>query len=101
MRLHELAEATDLSPSRITRLVGELETRGFVRRQACPTDARGTIAVITDAGRAAVERAYPVQVGRAREFVFDAIPAAEVEHLAGAMSAIADRAACPGVIGPV
>ena len=100
MRLNELADATDLSPSRITRLIGELEGRGFVRREACSTDARGTNAVITDAGRDAVARAYPAQIERARKLVFDAIPSAEVERLAGAMSAIADRAACPGSISP-
>lgn len=98
MRPGELADAIDLSPSRVTRLVGELASRGLVSRDACLTDARGTLAVITPAGRAAVERALPVQVERARELVFDAIPAAEVERLAGAMGSIADRAACPSVL---
>jgi DNA-binding MarR family transcriptional regulator len=98
LRLNELADAVDLSPSRITRLVGELEVRGLVLRRACETDARGTLAVITPAGREALERARPIQIERARALVFDAIPHAEVERLAGAMGTIADRAACPGAL---
>ena len=98
MRLNELADAVDLSPSRITRLVGELEARGLVTREACATDARGTLAVITTAGRAALALARPIQIERARALVFDAIPQAEVERLAGAMGTIADRAACPGAL---
>lgn len=100
MRLNEIADAVDLSPSRITRLIGELEARGLVERTACPTDARGTLAVITTTGRAALDRARPVQIERARALVFDAIPQAEVERLAGAMGTIADRAACPSTLSP-
>ncbi|MBO9579140.1 MAG: MarR family transcriptional regulator [Microbacteriaceae bacterium] len=95
MRPGELAEAIDLSPSRVTRLVAELEARGFVERNACVADARGTLAVITATGREVLARAVPAQIERARELVFDAIPLAEVERLAGAMGGIADRAACP------
>ncbi len=98
MRPGELADEIDLSPSRVTRLIAEVQNRGFVQREPCLTDARGTLAVISDAGRAVLERAVPIQIERARSLVFDAIPAEEVEHLAGAMGAIADRAACPGDI---
>lgn len=52
MRMTDLAEATMLSSGGITRLVGRLEERGFVRRSADPDDARAFRATLTrDGGR--------------------------------------------------
>src|SRR5687767_3327298 len=48
LRMTELAERVLLSRSGLTRLVDRLEREGLVHRQACPSDARGTHAVLTD-----------------------------------------------------
>jgi DNA-binding MarR family transcriptional regulator len=51
LRMSELAQAVLLSRSGLTRLVDRLEREGLVQRRSCPSDARGTLAVLTDAGR--------------------------------------------------
>jgi DNA-binding MarR family transcriptional regulator len=56
-RMGDLAEALLSSPSRITRVIGRLERRGLVRREASPDDGRGVLATITDDGRTAVAQA--------------------------------------------
>ncbi len=51
LRMSELAERARLSPSRISRLVRELEGRGLLERRACPSDTRVVYAAITAMGR--------------------------------------------------
>lgn len=60
LRMHELARAVVLSRSGLTRLVDRLEAAGLLRREASPDDRRGAYAVLTDEGRAAQLRAWPV-----------------------------------------
>ena len=60
LRLHELASAVVLSRSGLTRLVDRLEAAGLLRREACADDRRGSYAVLTEAGRAAQLRAWPI-----------------------------------------
>lgn len=50
LRMHELAERVLLSRSGTTRLIDRLEADGLVLRCACPSDARGAEAALTDAG---------------------------------------------------
>jgi DNA-binding MarR family transcriptional regulator len=52
LRLSELAERVLLSRSNLTRLVDRLEKAGLLYREACPSDRRGTFAVLTEAGLA-------------------------------------------------
>jgi DNA-binding MarR family transcriptional regulator len=61
-RMNELADDLILSRGGATRLIARMEGAGLVERQTPPTDRRATFAVITDAGRAAVERALPVHL---------------------------------------
>lgn len=51
LRMQELADKVGLGQSSVTRLVGRLETAGFVFKDLCPSDKRGVYAVITDEGR--------------------------------------------------
>ena len=44
-------------PTGITKLVDKLEQQGLVQREAHPTDRRGTLARITDEGRALADKA--------------------------------------------
>jgi DNA-binding MarR family transcriptional regulator len=60
LRLHELAQTVVLSRSGLTRLVDRLEAAGLLRREACADDRRGAYAVLTDDGRAAQLRAWPI-----------------------------------------
>ncbi|WP_232304134.1 MarR family transcriptional regulator [Pseudofrankia sp. DC12] len=50
LRMSELADAVLLSRSGLTRLVDRLVREGLVERRSCPSDLRGTLAVLTPAG---------------------------------------------------
>jgi MarR family transcriptional regulator, 2-MHQ and catechol-resistance regulon repressor len=50
LRMTDLAAQADLSTSGVTRLVDRLERSGMVRRETCPSDRRGSFAVLTDQG---------------------------------------------------
>src|SRR5213596_1794868 len=50
MRNIELAKAVVLTRSGVTRLVDGLERDGLVARVSCPSDKRGTLITLTDAG---------------------------------------------------
>ena len=51
LRMTDLADAVMLSSGGLTRLVGRLEERGLLRREPDPSDGRGYLASLTDAGR--------------------------------------------------
>lgn len=60
LRMSELAEKVVLSRSTVTRLVDRLEAEGLLQRQRSSTDRRGAYAVLTEQGRAALRRAWPI-----------------------------------------
>lgn len=62
LRMTELADRVLLSRSGLTRLVDRLEREGLVERRACPSDARGTLAVLTDAGAERLRAAWPTHL---------------------------------------
>jgi DNA-binding MarR family transcriptional regulator len=62
LRMTELADRVLLSRSGLTRLVDRLEREGLVERSACPNDARGTNAVLTDAGLERLRSAAPTHL---------------------------------------
>lgn len=51
VRMSDLADRVLLSRSGLTRLADRLERDGLIARQPCPSDARGSNATLTDAGR--------------------------------------------------
>jgi DNA-binding MarR family transcriptional regulator len=61
--------------------VTRLEERGWVAREVCAEDGRGQLAVLTDAGFAALEAAAPVHVGGVRAHLFDQLSPAQVEAM--------------------
>ena len=58
MRMKDIAASLLVSRSGLTRVVDDLERRGFVERRRCLTDARGFDAVLTAAGRRVFRRRY-------------------------------------------
>ena len=62
LRMNALADDLILSRGGATRLIARMEEAGLVERETPPTDRRATFAVITDKGRAAIERAAPVHL---------------------------------------
>jgi DNA-binding MarR family transcriptional regulator len=57
LRPTSLAEATGLSISRVSRIIGTLEQRGMIECRACPADARATDITLTARGRERTEHA--------------------------------------------
>jgi len=84
LRMAELADRVLLSRSGLTRLVDRLEKRGLVGRAACPDDARGFFAVITDAGRQAFGVARHTHLAGVRRLFLQRLSAAQRRELAAA-----------------
>ena len=57
IRMKDIDSTLLVSKSGLTRVVDELEKRGYVTRERCPTDARGFDLVLTASGRRAYRRA--------------------------------------------
>jgi DNA-binding MarR family transcriptional regulator len=81
LRMSDLADRCLSSRSRLSHAVSRLEERGWVRRQVCPEDGRGQLAVLTDEGFAALEAAAPVHVESVREHLFDQLSPEQVRAL--------------------
>ncbi len=88
LRMSELAEGLVHSRSRLTHSISRMEARGLVRRETCPDDRRGVLAVMTPAGFEVLRTAAPVHVTGVREHLFDPLEADEVEALGRAMAKV-------------
>ena len=82
LRMSELAARANSSLSRLSHGVARLEKQGWVRRERSADDGRGSVAVLTPAGRAKVEQAAPGHVAEVRRLVFDGLDADGVRRLA-------------------
>jgi len=89
LRMAELANAAALSASRMTRLVDDLQDRGWVTKRSSSEDGRGNVAKLTPAGLAKLKRAWPAHLASVRARVFDQVDAATVTNTAQALSEIA------------
>ncbi|MGY1618901.1 MarR family winged helix-turn-helix transcriptional regulator [Geodermatophilus sp. SYSU D00691] len=78
LRMSQLADRCLSSRSRLSHAVSRLEERGWVRREVCPDDGRGLLAVLTDEGFAALEAAAPVHVESVRTHLFDQLSPEQV-----------------------
>jgi DNA-binding MarR family transcriptional regulator len=109
LRMAELADVSVESRSRLSHHIGRLETRGFVARETCPDDRRGTWAVLTDEGRATIETVAPHHVAGVREYFLDNVSTEELATIATAFARVNQQlgpgagclgAECPGTGGP-
>jgi DNA-binding MarR family transcriptional regulator len=91
LRMAYLARATDLSASRITRLVDDLAARGLVTKTVSASDTRGNVARLTPAGMAKLRVAWPVHLASVRRHFMDSIDPATVEVVATALAEAAVR----------
>lgn len=91
LRMSELADATQSSRSRLSHAITRLEGAGWVRRESCPTDRRGAVAVLTDEGLAALEAAAPDHVESVRVHLFDQLSPAQQRQLREICDALLDH----------
>ncbi len=94
-RVFELADALACELSRVSHQLARMQRRGLVAREECPTDARGAFAVLTEAGRAAIERAAPAHVEMVRQLVFDGLSRDQLAALTAVSSRVLDRLQAP------
>ncbi|MDQ3898579.1 MAG: MarR family transcriptional regulator [Actinomycetota bacterium] len=90
LRMSQLAERCQSSRSRLSHAVSRLEEAGWVRREACATDKRGALAVLTAEGFAALEAAAPGHVEAVRRAVFDVLTPEQVRQLGEISATIRD-----------
>jgi DNA-binding MarR family transcriptional regulator len=88
MRMKDIADSLLLSRSGLSRVVDELERKGYVARQACPSDARGTEAVISRSGRGAFRKAQNVHLRSVREEFLDKLSDTQLQQLVDVWTAV-------------
>lgn len=88
LRMSELAAACDMSLSGMTRLADKLESQGYLKRTPCERDARGFNAVLTDAGLARLQQAWPDHLISVRRRIFDHLDTMDLPELAKALEAM-------------
>jgi DNA-binding MarR family transcriptional regulator len=91
LRMNDLASATGLSASRMTRLVDDLQSRSLVTKTASSADARGNVARLTPRGMAKLRAAWPVHLKSVRALFFDHMDVSCIQVIAREMSVIADQ----------
>jgi DNA-binding MarR family transcriptional regulator len=99
LRMTELADRVLLSRSGLTRLVDRLEREGLVRRQGCPTDARGTLAVLTSTGLDRLREAAPTHLRGIGEHVTSRLSTDEVATLTALLGRLLPESTREGSCG--
>lgn len=81
LRMHELAELCNASRSRLSHAVSRLIDAGWVEKVDCPTDRRGSFAVLTADGFAQLAAAAPGHVEEVRRRLLDPLTCEQVAQL--------------------
>ena len=89
MRMVDLAERLQLSPSGLTRRLDGLVTSGMVLRRPSTSDGRVMMAVLTESGLNRLTATAPHHVASVRRHIFDHLSADNVTAMAEIFSAIA------------
>jgi MarR family 2-MHQ and catechol resistance regulon transcriptional repressor len=102
MRRIDLANELQLSPSGITRLLDRLEDQGLVGNRACKEDARVSYAILTEAGLAKIEEAWPQHIEAVERRVGAKLSQDEIKTLAELLGRLSDsEASCdPSAVVP-
>ncbi|MDQ1357666.1 MAG: hypothetical protein QOJ52_2498 [Acidimicrobiaceae bacterium] len=88
LRMAELADRLFVSPSGLTRRLDGLVRDGYVKRQACLSDRRGTLAVLSAEGHAILKQAAPTHVAGVRRYVFDPVERKQLYQLSTSLRSI-------------
>ncbi|MFF0291514.1 MarR family winged helix-turn-helix transcriptional regulator [Streptomyces sp. NPDC005262] len=90
-RMPDLADTVIHSRSGLSYQATKLESAGLLRREPSPEDERSVTAVITDQGRALLEKVLPGHVAVVEQGMFDALDDQQADALADALGAVRDR----------
>jgi DNA-binding MarR family transcriptional regulator len=99
LRMSDLAEGSQLSLSRVSRVVDVLEQRGHVQRRSCPGDSRVVRVTTTESGRALLAEAQVTFFEVVEERFLGRLSPDEVGQLGALLARLVTAplgAACPG-----
>ncbi len=82
MRMSELADVAMLSRSRLSHRMKVMEEAGWIKRESCPSDKRGSFAVMTVKGWKAIVAAAPDHVESVRNRFIDLLSKSDQVTLA-------------------
>jgi DNA-binding MarR family transcriptional regulator len=88
MRMCDLADRLQLSPSGLTRRLDGLVSAGLVTREPSTHDRRVMKAQLTDTGFEALRQAAPHHVASVRRHIFDHLDDSQIEAMASIFAAI-------------
>lgn len=105
MRMCDLAERLQLSPSGLTRRLDGLVKAGWVARQPNAEDRRVMLAVLTNEGRAVLERVAPHHVASVRRHLIDLVDRDQLAAVASVFATVRthldrERHRAPAEIAP-
>lgn len=88
IHMSRLAATANVTPSHLSRIVGRLERRGLLGRSADPSDARKTLARLTEPGARLLTEVEPGYVEQVRARVFDLLAGDQTGQLEDLSEAI-------------
>jgi DNA-binding MarR family transcriptional regulator len=94
LRMSDLAAASTLSLSGMTRIMNRLEALGLVQRERCASDGRGLEAVLTDAGLERLRQAWPTHLNSVRRHMLDHLHAVDLPAVSTALEHFAAGVQC-------
>jgi DNA-binding MarR family transcriptional regulator len=83
----ELSQRTEKDPTNVTRILDQLERKGWARRDANPEDRRAFLTYVTEDGRQLNERLAPIEAEFIRN-VLASLPEDEIAALRKALAGI-------------
>ena len=81
LRSFVLARWLRWEKGRLSQHLTRMQDRGLTRRERCETDQRGAVVVITDKGRALIEKAAPLHLADVRNVLIDHATPAQLDLL--------------------
>lgn len=94
LRMSDLASASALSLSGMTRVVNRLEREGWVQRVRASSDGRGWEATLTDTGLDRLRQAWPSHLASVRRHVIDHVRALDLPAFTTALQRFAADTPC-------
>lgn len=100
MRSSVLAAHIHWERSRLSAHLGRMEKRGLIHRAPCPDDARGSLAVLTEAGAREFRDSTIPHLAAIRSVFVDALSADQLAVMGEAAEALRDHLAADGTPTP-
>jgi DNA-binding MarR family transcriptional regulator len=89
VRPTDLAVASTLTKSGLTRAVDRLESAGLIERRVCPSDGRGQLIALTAKGQRTLRRAAPEFFRAVARHFADHLTEREIETLTAGLERVA------------